>query len=306
MIVPLAITPAGATGSYGFGVTAVTPTGGQDQATATLIVTEPVVALEVTPAVETVTVGEIVTYTVLVTNLESISRTYTLSLSGLSGNEVTLPTTVTLAANSGVTVPLAVTAYAGPGPHPFAVKATATTVNAAATDSATLVILNDPQVAAQLVPDTVVTGPGVAVPFTLTVTNTGTIADAYQLIVATPAGWSSALSVNGTAVDTLSLTPYLFNTADVWLIVTPTVTAVPGTYGVMVTVQSQANTTTQAVVTGQVVVVDQGVQIKITPDNTTLAPADTGIWQVTVTNTGTTADSFGPDSGWHCGGVGSI
>jgi uncharacterized membrane protein len=93
-------------------------------------------------------------------------------------------------------------------------------------------------------------------------------------------------------VDSLSLPPHIFNSTQLRLLVTPDVTAVPGSYQFSVTAVSQSGPGVQATITGTVEVLPIGVQVAIAPPQTTLSPLDDGLWQITITNTGSVAGSF--------------
>ncbi|MGB0383411.1 MAG: FG-GAP-like repeat-containing protein [Ardenticatenaceae bacterium] len=290
---PMTVTvpTGGELGEYDFAVTVNNGLGGTDQASATLIVAD-LLDILVSPDLLFATAGEVVTYTVTITNAESVARTYALTHSGLDGNQVTLPDTLSVAANSSTSVPLVVQAYAKRGIHLFTVHATTVQTGVSSQDDAVLEILNDWQVAATLTPPVAKGGPGTTVAYTLTVTNTGSVSDTYDLAVSLPDGWSYRLQANGTDLDTLSLTPYVFNSANLTLLVTPATTATPGNYDIRATIQSQSNPDANAIANAVLEVTPYGVQVAISPASVTLEPTQTGTWDVTVTNTGDEADTY--------------
>jgi hypothetical protein len=274
-------------------VEATTGAGGRDTAQAELQLVEGL-RVGLTPESATVQHGQVVTYTLSVTNLETVARTYTLAAEGLVGHGVALPATLTIGAGQTATAPVVVTASGGKGLFPFAVRASYSLAGGevAGNAEAVLVVLSAPGVAAALDPTSASGGPGVTLRYRLLVTNSGSISDTYALSVSLAGGWSARLAANGVTVDRVSLTPYVFNTAALDLFVTSPVTATTGHYHFGVTAQSVTNPATTAFVDGVYTVTDRGVTVDIQPAQTTLAPGATGTWQVAVTNTGTTADTF--------------
>lgn len=278
-------------GAQPFAVVVTTATGGQDQAGASLLVVD-ALNVAVTPATATVFNSKTITYTLTVTNLETIARTYDLSVTGLDASAINLVDQVTVMAGSVVTLPLAITAYESHGPHTFAAQAVNQENGLSRQGDAAMTIVGDRRVQTALTPDTAVAGPGVPLTYTLTVTNSGDLADTYALQVSVPAGWTARLDANGTAVTELALTPHVFNAAHLLLIVTPPPTAAPGDYEFSVSAQSQYNPGVAATANGAATLLSYGVTVQLAPDQTTLVPTETGVWQVTVTNVGSAADSY--------------
>jgi hypothetical protein len=273
-------------GENPFVVSVTNGSGGADQAGASLLVIDGLdVAID--PPEQTAGSGTPVTYTLTLTNLESVARTYDLAAGGLAA--VTLPPTVTVAANSSATFSILVV-VATSGPHPFTISASS---NAAGdSDSAILNGVGDWGVEVALSPGTAAGGPGTPAVFTFTVTNISNLSDTYDLSASLPAGWSYRLIANGNDISSISLMPHVFNVADLRLLVTPALTVTAGFYDFSVTAQSQGSPVTTAVVTATVQVLPRGVQVAISPARATLDPTDTGVWQVTITNTGSVADSY--------------
>ncbi|MCI0396758.1 MAG: DUF1194 domain-containing protein [Chloroflexi bacterium] len=296
LTLPLTVTtPAGGElGDYPFAVVVTTDSGGQDQAGALLIVDSPAeqFAIAVTPKYAVVPNGGTITYTVTVSNLEAVGQNYALTVSGLVDSIVDLPAVVSVSAGSAVSVPMKVTAAGSHGPHPFAVTATSLGTGTARSDDAVLAVIGDRRVAAALTPPIAVGGPGMRVPYTLTVTNTGTVADVYGITATLPDGWTYQFDANGVEVNSLALKPHLFNTADLRLVVTPALDAAPGDYSVTVLVRSQFNPNVQATASAVLTILLYGVRVELLPSALTMSPADTGSWQVIVTNTGSVADTY--------------
>jgi uncharacterized membrane protein len=295
--VPLTVTApldpgaANELGAHTFAVLAQTDSGGVDQAQATLTVGDPL-NVQIDPVLAQIATSSAITYTVGITDTSSTGQTYALTVEGLPANLVSLPPSVSLAAGQGTSVPLVITADLTDGPYAFTVRATPQGAATSAATSAVLTVLGTRSVASALTPAVGIGGPTVPVSFTLTLTNTGSVTDTYGLSVHLPSGWSARLEANGTTMSSLSLTPYLFNSANLTLLVTPPAGAAPGDYPISVVSQSQSDPTVQSVATAAYRVTAQGVQVAISPYQKTLNPTDTGTWQVTVTNTGTQADSY--------------
>ena len=123
-------------------------------------------------------------------------------------------------------------------------------------------------------------------------TNLGSADDTYALSVDLPAGWTAVLEVNGAPVSAVSLLPELFNSAEVRLAVTPAAAAAPGEYPIAVFAQSQTLPGVTATVTGTLEVLTRGVQVALSPAETTLDLGQPGLWAVTITNTGSVADTY--------------
>ncbi|MCP4424410.1 MAG: tandem-95 repeat protein, partial [Chloroflexi bacterium] len=281
-----------ALGDYPFAVVVETDTGGQDQAGATLIVMPLDFETAVSPPQLTVDTGATAAYTVTVTNLAAVERTFALTVTGLDDNEIDLPDTVTVGANNSIAVPLQITAYAGYGPHPFQVWATAVDNNNQQSDNAVVSIRGDRRVTAELSPATAVGGPGIPVAYTLEVTNGGTLSDTYDLSVALPNGWSYRLYTDSDDVDSISLTPYVFNSMTLLLEVIPVIGAAPGDYPITATVQSVQNPVVRAEAGGELTLIPYGVQVDIQPETSSMNPTDTSSWSVIVTNVGEEPDTY--------------
>jgi uncharacterized membrane protein len=155
-----------------------------------------------------------------------------------------------------------------------------------------LTILSDLGVDGDLDPPLATAGQASPAVYTLTVTNTGGVSDTYDIAFNLPAGWSYDLSANGQPRTHLSLSPYVFNAAGLRLLVTPTDGTPPGDYSISAILTSRTDPSVQAIVPGTARVVPQGVTVGLSPHSTTMAPLDTALWNVTVTNTGADTDTF--------------
>ncbi|MFO7537130.1 MAG: PKD domain-containing protein, partial [Chloroflexota bacterium] len=296
LTLPLTVTtPAiGELGDYPFAVAVTTGSGGHDQAGAVLRVDSPAeqFAITVAPKYAAVPNGATITYTVTITNLETAGQSYALTWTGLADSVVELPPSVSVPGGGAVTVPLVIIAAGSHGPHPFAVTATSLGSGTARSDDAVMAVIGDRRVAASLAPPAAVGGPGTETPYTLTVTNTGSVFDTYDISANLPDGWSYRLDANGQEVDSLALNAFLFNAADLRLVITPADDALPGDYTFTVTVQSQSNPNVRATTGGILTVLPYGVRVQLLPAELVMSPADSGSWQVIVTNTGSTADTY--------------
>ncbi len=271
-------------------VRALPVSGGEDVASAELSV-RPGPRLTISPPLQFTTHGELVTYTLSLTNTTIRAEQYGFTTQGLAGLPVSMPGPVTLAVGESVTRAMVVTAQALQGTLPFTVQANGST-GLSASSEAGLGVLNGPGVRARLSPVTAIAGRGAPALYTLTVTNVGSIEDSYSFALNLPSGWSYALTANGQNVSTLSLTPYVFNAANLQLLVTPPAGELPATYPVTVVVASQSDPNVIGMANGFAQVVSQGVQVTIDPESVTMDPTDSRTWNVTVTNTGEAADTF--------------
>jgi uncharacterized membrane protein len=269
-----------------FLVTAVTGSGGEDMATALLTLFNGL-TIAIDPPEQTAPTGTAVTYTLTLTNHQLSTVNYQLSTAGLA--QVDLPQSVLVAGETAISIPITVSSST-PGPLPFTVTAGGSGGSASA--DALLIATGHYAVGLALDPGSAVGGPGVAAEFSLTVSNLGDTADSYDLMIDMPAGWSATLDANGSVVDSLNLPPILFNNADLRLLVTPDLAATSGLYEFSATATSQAHPGVRATITGTVEVLPLGVQLSIAPAHTTMSPLDSGLWQVTITNTGSVADSY--------------
>ncbi|MCP3962287.1 MAG: hypothetical protein GY719_30970, partial [bacterium] len=306
VVVPVTVSvPADAAlDDYVFAATVETSSGGQDSAQARLTVAD-MVEMSIAPPLHSAGNGETVAYTLTVTNLEAVSRTYTLSIGdGLAGNGIDLPATLDVGAGSSATAEMQVTALDIKGLYPFRVTAAyedaATGQIAQAGAEAALIVLSELGVEAGIDPGLASGGQGSPAAYTLIVTNTGTLADVYDLEIGLPDGWSAELSANGAQVSEVELPPYLFNAAPLQLAVIPAANTPAGTYTLVVTATSQtcgelcrtADTRTRATATGTTIVSPRGVSVQIEPQSATMDPTDTHTWDVTVHNTGQGVDTF--------------
>ena len=130
----------------------------------------PLLAIAVSPAEQGGLIGEVLTYTLTITNLETTARSYDLSSSGLA--EVTLQATFGIPA--GTSADLEFTARpAMSGPNPFSVTAEVVATGAAATTDALASGVGFTSVGVSIDPGTAPAGPGSSAVLTATVSNLG-------------------------------------------------------------------------------------------------------------------------------------
>jgi uncharacterized membrane protein len=243
------------------------------------------VTVSIAPTVRSTAPGVPVTYTLAISNAESVTRTYSLSGSSI----VDLPATTQVGPNAMRT--FTVTAASNvPGPQPFTVTATAATGATGAAD-AVLDVAAGATAALRLSPDPLVAGPGSTAVFALTVTNRGDQAESFDLAVDLPAGWSHTLQLFGRDVVSVTLPPAVFNSVELALLVTPSVGATVGNYPVMA--RASVDGVPAGSTTATVALVNRGVQIEFVGGPGSIDPRDGGAWDVRVTNRGQVADSFG-------------
>ncbi|MBN1887526.1 MAG: hypothetical protein JW850_06035, partial [Thermoflexales bacterium] len=290
----LITTPAGGElGVYNLAVYIQTGAGGTDTAPASLVLADRL-GLSIAPSSRLVVYGGIVTYTLTLTNDDDAARQFGLGVAGLDAAQIALPASLALAAHQAVTVPLVVTACQPQGLYPFRVEASAALADSdlRARAEAVLTVLGEPGVELSLLPPTAVAGQASPAFFTVLVTNTGRLADGYDLSANLPAGWRYEFRANGRSLAHLDLTPYVFNAASLQLVVFPPDGVPAASYPISVTAVSSLNAGVSASDEGLVAVSPRGVTVEIMPHVTTMNPPGSSTWDVLVTNTGEQADTF--------------
>jgi uncharacterized membrane protein len=264
-----------------FLVSVTTDQGAADQAGGALTVAN-LLELAISPANQFVTTGEVATYTLSLTNADTVARTYTLSGSGLA--PLTLPDEVTVSANSTASIPFSAQA-ASEGANPFTL--TATEENGTASGQATATVTGEgfQQVEVAILPASAPTGPGVLTPFDVRITNLGTVPDTYALTASIPAGWEASLTLFGQPVETVTVAPGAGNALTLKLFLTPASDTTPGDYAFSVTAESQVSDTGA----GLAQVGNLGVSVALSGPGQV---SGSGVWDVTVTNNGAVADTY--------------
>ncbi|MBI1297675.1 DUF11 domain-containing protein, partial [bacterium] len=264
----------------------VAGSGGSTQSVQAALTVFTGVQLAVTPPTQTAQPGVAVTYTVAITNAESITQTYNLSADPIVSG---LPATAEI--GPGAMALYTVTAAVQSGPQPFTVTAAAPS-GATATASAILNIAATAQAALQLSPAPLAVGPGSTGVFVLTVTNRSDTVESFDLDVDVPAGWGYQILRNGQPVSSVTLPPSIFNSIDLTLLLTPNGGATPGDYPVTARAIASASGVEAGATTATASVTDRGVTIQFVGGPGSIDPRSGGTWNVQVTNTGQSPDSF--------------
>ena len=245
--------------------------------------------ISLTPPTQSIEHAGTATFIVTLTNPLSTSETYTLSTQGLDEFSTQLAASVTVAAGQTVTVPLTVTAPPSvlDGQRGFVVDAQ---TSEGGTDSAEGELTVSPTVALPtenvflaLSPTKAVAGPGTPLTFKVIVTNTGEETTTYNLTGAFPTGFSGTFSPSSVTVP-----PGESNSRTVLLTITPPANASAGDVPFSVTATSADVPTVTGTTSGTVTVVQNGVQVMLSPP--TGSPGDT--FTMTVTNTGSVTDTY--------------
>ena len=243
--------------------------------------------LTLTPASQMGPTGRPLTYTLTISNLETVERTYALSASGLA--DVTLPAAVTVA-GGGTEVVVVTAVPPAQGPQPFAIAAAAGGA-AGAVDG---IAVGDGRfgLLAQFDPATASTGPGATAVYTLTLSNLGDVGESALLSLDAPAGWTVELTQLSRPISQVDLPALLFNSTELLLLVTPDEGAIAGSYPISVTAESVRHEGVVAVAVATAEIAARGVSVTIDPGDQTVDPTTPSSWDVTVTNTGSVADTF--------------
>ena len=140
-----------------------------------------------------------------------------------------------------------------------------------------------------LSPSSATAGQGTPAIYTVTVTNVGNATDTYNLAATgLPAGIKASFSP-----ATITVPPGQSNFRDVTLTLTPAPGTAAADYPFTVTAVSTASSSATAMTEGTLTVVSNGVSVSLNPGSG--APGTT--FQMTVTNTGTVADTYQPGAG---------
>jgi len=243
------------------------------------------------PATQTVAPGQAADYTLDVDNPTSSAVTYDLALAGVPSSWSNLPATVTVAAGGEQDLPftLASDAFTPTADFGFSVTATAGTIAGSVAGDLVLAgspVQPDPDslgIVASLTPASATAGQGTRAFFTVSLVNTGSSAETYSLTASAPPGFTVDL-----AQTTLTVPPGAANFRDVALTVTPAAGTSPGTVPFSVTAVSTSDPAVSSIASGTLTVSSSGVKVSLNPP----AAAPGSPYQMTVTNTGTLADTF--------------
>ena len=252
--------------------------------------------LAIDPAKRTLQAGESATFTVTLENLLGATETFTLTVDGVPAGDVVFPSTVTLGAGEirMLTLVIDTPLDSLTGEVGFTVRAQSlsgvadavggvldiASIPAGSGDPVTLGAL---AVDVTLVPPQNTAGQGTPAVYAVRITNVGDATDTYALSGTFPAGFAGAF-----ASQTVTVPPGLGNFRDVELRITPPPGTTPGSYPFSVDLVSTQGDNVQDDAAGMVNVVSQGVQVDLTPSSG--GPGN--LFQMTVTNTGQSQDTF--------------
>jgi hypothetical protein len=250
--------------------------------------------LALSPASQTVAPASPAAYTVTVSNPGNAADTFNLAVLGVPASFVNLPGSVTVPANSSVPVTLTLTSdvLATLGDHGFTVTAQ-DAAGASAFVQGDLILAGQPPappdieahgVVVTLTPAQASAGQGTAARYLVQVTNTGSADDTFTLATAgLPANVTAALSQT-----TVVVPPGTSSALDVALTLTPAAGTAAGSDPFSVTATSMTNPAITATADGTLTVLGNGVGVTLNPPSG--APGNG--FQLTVTNSGTTQDTF--------------
>ncbi len=249
-----------------------------------------IVGLE--PGRETVGRGGTASYTVSLKNPLPSDETYTLTAVGLDGLPVTLVSSILVGANTTLTTPLEIAVPPG-SPEETRSFGVAVSTSGGGIDAAQgeLVITGQAAVpldarAVDLALDpthAAVGHGGAAATYTLTVTNAGDVTDTYTLSGNFPAGISTRFTP-----DTITVAPGLDNARQLTLTLTPDAAAAAQDYAFSITARSAADQAVSDTAAGSLTVRAAGVRVALDP----ASGSPGGTFQLTVTNTGASEDTF--------------
>jgi uncharacterized repeat protein (TIGR01451 family) len=293
--VPLTVNvPAGATpGTDAFDVSAQTDQGATDSVDGQLTVQAqidlpaPAANLALVPAQATVGQGTSAVYALTLTNPGDSTETYTLSGSFPAGVTATFSqTNVTVPPGAGnfrdVTLTLTASAGTAAGSYAFSVTAASQTTPAAqSTVPGTLKVVAQ-GAAITLSPTT--GAPGST--FRLTIKNTGSVKDTFDLSLGGPAALIAMLALSKVTLDAGASTTVSVSTAGVSF-------AVPGALQLVAITTSEANPAVQAAATASVQVpATKGLTAQFSPSVQVLRVPGTSSFLLLVNNNGNTEDAY--------------
>jgi uncharacterized membrane protein len=251
------------------------------------------VQLGLSPQSQTVAPASLASYMVTVTNPAGFQDTFALAVLGVPANWVKLPASIAVAAKSSQTVTLGLTpdAFATLGDHGFTVTAD-DGKGATGYVQGDLLLAGqppavDPQshgVVVTLTPTQASAGQGTSATYTVQVTNTGSAEDTFTLATAgLPAGVAASLGL-----ITIDVPPGVSDFRDIILTLTPAAGTAPANYPFTVTAVSTTKPSVTGATSGTLAVSANGVHVTLNPASG--PPGST--FQMTVTNTGSVADTF--------------
>jgi len=250
--------------------------------------------LGLNPATLTVAPGVTAAYTLTVKNPTAAAVNYTLAVTGVSPNWVTLQASVNVPATSQVNVPLSLNSGPNAAAGTYAFIVTATAGGASGSVQGTLILqgsgaigsivsTNSYGVTVSLIPVSATGGQGTPTQFVAQITNAGDVTDTYTLSVAPIANVTAGLGQT-----TIQVPPGLSNFRQAPLTLTATQGTASGPINFTVKAVSNTNASVTGSAAGTLNVVNNGVKVGLSPSSS--APG--GTFQMTVTNTGKVSDTF--------------
>jgi uncharacterized membrane protein len=273
-------------------------TSGQTKLPPQKVVAEHLIAID--PASRTVRPGEATMFNLTLRSPSNASTVYFLDAPGVPREWVSLPDPGFLLPNQSVTIPLTIQ------PDPFAVLDDYDFVVIASSSGgisdfvhARLTVAGEPLLAdadpdshgvvVTVLPPQADAGQGTAAAFVVRITNTGSVAETFDLSQAgLPAEFTASFTQNGASVSRIEVPPGASNFRDVSLAIVPPLGTIPADYAFTVNALSTTDANVSDSSDGLVTVLPLGVQAEITPS----ASAPGGTFQLRVTNTGQATDSF--------------
>jgi len=251
----------------------------------------------------TVVAGETAVITATLSNPGSSADMFTINLAGPAAGWVDYPVTVSVPAGGEATVAMTITVPAGASADVMPILLDVVNGSGAEeTGQMELTILPaapnpftaPPTQAAALTvtPETAVGGPGVTTRYDVVAVNLGNQPDTYNLVVSAPADWAAELQQNGKPVSSLTIPTSPYAQKALQLLVTPPADEVVSSYPVTITAVSQTNTAVTATATVTHTIGNNGVTVTLSPGGQTAAHGSTVTWEMTITNTGSTADTY--------------
>jgi uncharacterized repeat protein (TIGR01451 family) len=245
------------------------------------------------PATQTTAPGAPAHYTVTLSNPTTSAVTYTLSIQGLPAAWSTLQSSVMVAANGSVDVPLTITSdsFASLNDDSFTVSASGDN-GAASSVLGDLILAGtaaaiEPQshgIVVSLAPTSATAGQGTSANYTVQLTNTGSADESFTLVAgALPTGITASFGQT-----TIDVPPGASNFRDVPLTLTTQSGTTPASVPFTVTATSTTVSSNTSTAAGTLIVAANGVHLSL--DKTSGAPGDT--FQLTITNTGAVADTY--------------
>jgi len=245
------------------------------------------------PPTQTVAPAAPATYDVTLLNPTNSQVTYELSVQGVPASWVNLPASVTVAANGSDDVPFVLTSdsFAALADYGFTIAANGDNGAVASVLGELILqgqpVLPDPQshgIVATLTPSQATVGQGTSAQYVVQLTNTGSADDTFSLAATgLPAGVTASFGQT-----TIDVPPGMTNFRDVTLTLTAAPGTTPGGYPFAVTAESTSDPSVTNTANGTLTVTAGGVQVSLNPPSG--APGSS--FQETVTNTGTTTDTY--------------